>query len=114
MHTCRQVLGDMPQKAFAFTRRAEANVPLALPDQATPEQALERVLRLPGVGSKRFLTTKVDRCVTGGGWTPLCMRWCRHCSGMEPPATPGGMLPASCDVKAVQCAACYHELQRDT
>lgn len=27
--------------------------------------ALERVLRLPAVGSKRFLTTKVDRCVTG-------------------------------------------------
>ena len=56
----------MPQKTFEFTRRAEANVPLALPDEATPELALERVLRLPGVGSKRFLTTKVDRCVTGG------------------------------------------------
>ena len=27
--------------------------------------ALERVLRLTAVGSKRFLTTKVDRCVTG-------------------------------------------------
>ena len=60
-----QVLGDMPQKTFAFTRRKEANVPLQLPDQATPDQALKRVLRLPGVGSKRFLTTKVDRCVTG-------------------------------------------------
>lgn len=24
-----------------------------------------QVLRLPAVGSKRFLTTKVDRCVTG-------------------------------------------------
>ncbi len=28
--------------------------------------ALDRVLRLPGVCSKRFLTTKVDRSVTGG------------------------------------------------
>ncbi len=31
----------------------------------TARNALERVLRLPAVGSKRFLTTKVDRCVTG-------------------------------------------------
>ncbi len=31
----------------------------------TARDALERVLRLPAVGSKRFLTTKVDRCVTG-------------------------------------------------
>lgn len=27
--------------------------------------ALERVLRLPSVASKRYLTNKVDRCVTG-------------------------------------------------
>ena len=31
----------------------------------TAMQALDCVLRLPAVGSKRFLTTKVDRCVTG-------------------------------------------------
>lgn len=30
-----------------------------LPDGTTPQAALEAVLRLPGVGSKRFLTTKV-------------------------------------------------------
>lgn len=56
----------MPQKTFEFTRRAEATYPLDLPSTATPEQALDRVLRLPAVASKRFLTTKVDRCVTGG------------------------------------------------
>ena len=28
-------------------------------------EGLEKVLRLPSVGSKRFLTNKVDRCVTG-------------------------------------------------
>lgn len=61
-----QVLGDMPQKTFEFTRRAEATHPLDLPSTATPEEALDRVLRLPAVASKRFLTTKVDRCVTGG------------------------------------------------
>lgn len=55
----------MPQKTFEFTRRAEANLTLALPGDLTPEQALDAVLRLPAVGSKRFLTTKVDRCVTG-------------------------------------------------
>ena len=60
-----QVLGDMPQKTFEFTRRAEATHPLDLPSTATPEDALDRVLRLPAVASKRFLTTKVDRCVTG-------------------------------------------------
>ncbi|BDA47656.1 Phosphoribosylformylglycinamidine synthase [Coccomyxa sp. Obi] len=60
-----KVLGDMPQKTFEFTRRAEATHPLDLPSTATPEEALDRVLRLPAVASKRFLTTKVDRCVTG-------------------------------------------------
>jgi phosphoribosylformylglycinamidine synthase len=55
----------MPQKTFEFTRRAEATDPLSLPSTATPEEALDRVLRLPAVCSKRFLTTKVDRCVTG-------------------------------------------------
>ncbi len=59
------MLGDMPQKTFEFTRRAEETHPLDLPSTATPEGALERVLRLPAVASKRFLTTKVDRCVTG-------------------------------------------------
>ena len=31
----------------------------------TAGDALDRVMRLPAVGSKRFLTNKVDRCVTG-------------------------------------------------
>ena len=31
----------------------------------TVEAALDRVLRLPSVASKRYLTNKVDRCVTG-------------------------------------------------
>jgi phosphoribosylformylglycinamidine (FGAM) synthase-like enzyme len=68
-----QVLGDMPQKTFEFTRRAEATHPLDLPSTATPEEALDRVLRLPAVASKRFLTTKVDRCVTGGACHSLLL-----------------------------------------
>jgi len=59
------VLGDMPQKTFEFTRRSPQLQPLRLPDGLGVRDALDRVLRLLSVGSKRFLTTKVDRCVTG-------------------------------------------------
>ena len=136
-----QVLGDMPQKTFEFTRRREATAALDLSQAGSPQEALDKVpppaatctdailhtcylglqtslspscglcfieqipgekhagfgilrpsgtkrcvaqgspstpdsalqrvfsnmqvLRLPAVCSKRFLTTKVDRCVTG-------------------------------------------------
>ena len=36
-----------------------------LPEGTAAADALDRVLRLPSVCSKRFLTTKVDRSVTG-------------------------------------------------
>ncbi|KAI3935911.1 hypothetical protein MKW92_030200 [Papaver armeniacum] len=60
-----KVLGDMPQKCFEFTRVVPAAEPLKIPPGTTLMDSLERVLRLPSVCSKRFLTTKVDRCVTG-------------------------------------------------
>jgi len=59
------VLGAMPQKRFEFERIAPVLVPLDLPGELTVRDALDRVLRLLSVGSKRFLTTKVDRSVTG-------------------------------------------------
>ncbi len=59
------VLGDMPQKTFEFERVAPETVPLSLPPDLPVMEALDRVLRLLSVGSKRFLTTKVDRSVTG-------------------------------------------------
>ena len=59
------VLGDMPQKSFSFDRSHPRLEPLLLPEDLTVRQALDRVLRLLSVGSKRFLTTKVDRAVTG-------------------------------------------------
>jgi len=59
------VLGEMPQKTFSFDRARPALEALTLPDDLTVRQALDRVLRLLSVGSKRFLTTKVDRAVTG-------------------------------------------------
>ncbi|MFQ6045038.1 MAG: phosphoribosylformylglycinamidine synthase, partial [Gemmatimonadales bacterium] len=59
------VLGAMPQKTFELERIPPVLEPLRLPEDLTVESALERVLRLLSVGSKRFLTTKVDRSVTG-------------------------------------------------
>jgi phosphoribosylformylglycinamidine synthase len=60
-----RVLGDMPQKIFKLDRRKRALKPLELPAGLTVRAALDRVLRLVSVGSKRFLTNKVDRSVTG-------------------------------------------------
>ncbi len=60
-----KVLGDMPQKPFKLDRFPTRTEPLILPENLTVEKALNRVLRLVSVGSKRFLTNKVDRCVTG-------------------------------------------------
>ncbi len=59
------VLGAMPQKTFQLKRARPTVVPVELPDGLTVREALDRVLRLLSVGSKRFLTNKVDRCVTG-------------------------------------------------
>lgn len=59
------VLGDMPQKTFELDRSPRALTPLDLPKDLTVRAALDRVLRLLSVGSKRFLTNKVDRSVTG-------------------------------------------------
>ena len=60
-----KVLGDMPQKPFKLDRFPIRTEPLTLPENLTVKKALNRVLRLVSVGSKRFLTNKVDRCVTG-------------------------------------------------
>jgi phosphoribosylformylglycinamidine synthase len=59
------VLGSMPQKVFELTRVTPRLEPLRLPQGTTVRAALDRVLRLVSVGSKRFLTTKVDRSVSG-------------------------------------------------
>lgn len=75
---CQQVLGKMPNKTFTFNTSTPVLEPLSLPAGTTPQSALERVLRLPSVCSKRFLTTKVDRHVTGEGavWLCCCFEWC--------------------------------------
>ncbi|CAN8234853.1 unnamed protein product [Cochlearia groenlandica] len=60
-----KVLGDMPKKTFEFNRVDYLREPLDIAPGITLMDSLKRVLRLPSVSSKRFLTTKVDRCVTG-------------------------------------------------
>jgi phosphoribosylformylglycinamidine synthase len=59
------LLGEIPQKTFADQRRPLAEGPLTIPAGLTVAAALHDVLRLVSVGSKRFLTSKVDRAVTG-------------------------------------------------
>ena len=64
--TGETVLGELPKKTFVDHPVAEM-----LPEQLTVMQALDRVLRLLSVGSKRFLwllwlvTSKVERWVRG-------------------------------------------------
>jgi phosphoribosylformylglycinamidine synthase len=64
-----KVLGKMPQKRFRLESIKPVLTPLSLPfdptDKSSFREAIERVLRLLSVGSKRFLTNKVDRSVTG-------------------------------------------------
>jgi len=59
------VLGKMPQKEFRMERFPKVLKPLNLPSDANVTNAVDRVLRLLAVGSKRFLVNKVDRSVTG-------------------------------------------------
>ncbi|KAF4520706.1 hypothetical protein B566_EDAN012493 [Ephemera danica] len=59
------VLGKMPQKTYNLQRSPQKYTVLQLPKSLQVRDALERVLRLPSVASKRYLTNKVDRCVTG-------------------------------------------------
>ncbi|MBM4350077.1 MAG: phosphoribosylformylglycinamidine synthase, partial [Deltaproteobacteria bacterium] len=60
-----KVLGNMPQKTFRDERIEPSLIPLEWPKDLSVEEALSRVLRNLAVGSKRFLTNKVDRSVTG-------------------------------------------------
>lgn len=59
------LLGNIPQKVFEDKRKDSGLSPLDLPAELSVREALSDVLRLVSVGSKRFLTNKVDRAVTG-------------------------------------------------
>ncbi|ALC38170.1 ade2 [Drosophila busckii] len=59
------VLGDMPKRSYVLDAMPNPLKQLQLPKALQLTEALERVLSLVAVGSKRFLTNKVDRCVSG-------------------------------------------------
>uniref|UniRef100_A0A1L8DXU7 Phosphoribosylformylglycinamidine synthase n=1 Tax=Nyssomyia neivai TaxID=330878 RepID=A0A1L8DXU7_9DIPT len=60
----RDVLGEMPRKEYTLDRLPRKLTPLQLPE-LNLKDTLKTVLGILAVGSKRFLTNKVDRCVTG-------------------------------------------------
>ena len=60
-----KVLGGMPQKVYEDAHVDSELMSLELPSGLKVVDVLKRVLRLVSVGSKRFLTNKVDRSVTG-------------------------------------------------
>jgi len=60
-----KVLSNIPQKTFKDRHISQSFNPVKLPGNLTVKEALYRVLRNLAVGSKRFLTNKVDRSVTG-------------------------------------------------
>jgi phosphoribosylformylglycinamidine synthase len=59
------ILGQLPPKRFDFERAPRSLRPLVVPPASDFRRVLELVLRLPSIGSKRFLTNKVDLDVTG-------------------------------------------------
>ncbi|MEA3323245.1 MAG: phosphoribosylformylglycinamidine synthase [Patescibacteria group bacterium] len=60
-----KVLSGIPQKIFEDKYIHEKTEPVRIPDDVTVRSVLHDVLRLVSVGSKRFLTNKADRTVTG-------------------------------------------------
>jgi phosphoribosylformylglycinamidine synthase len=72
------VLGGMPQKTFSSENISLNLKPFNISEArgtANGLTGLERVLRLPSVGSKRFLTNKGDRSVTGLIAQQQCCGW---------------------------------------
>jgi hypothetical protein len=55
---------------FFLQRESPVLQPLALPPGLSVRQALERVLRLPAVASKRYLTNKVLSAPSLGPFSP--------------------------------------------
>uniref|UniRef100_A0A0A1X5F9 Phosphoribosylformylglycinamidine synthase n=1 Tax=Zeugodacus cucurbitae TaxID=28588 RepID=A0A0A1X5F9_ZEUCU len=61
----KHVLEDMPKREYKLDRIPEKLKPLSLNSVFNNSECLKSVLSQLSVGSKRFLTNKVDRCVTG-------------------------------------------------
>lgn len=61
----KHVLGEMPKREYHLQRLSNNLLPLHFDENVSFSKCLELVLSLVSVGSKRYLTNKVDRCVTG-------------------------------------------------
>jgi len=62
----KNVLGNMPKKVYHLNKIEKQFLPIELSfDGNNYNVLLKNVLNIVTVGSKRFLTNKVDRCVTG-------------------------------------------------
>ncbi|MDD3711007.1 MAG: phosphoribosylformylglycinamidine synthase [Patescibacteria group bacterium] len=61
----KKVLGGMPQKTFTSETLKTNLLPIEIPEKYSVLELIMKVLQLPSVGSKAFLTNKVDRSVTG-------------------------------------------------
>ncbi len=61
----KKILGEMPQKVFKDKKEKRELKPFDFSKDLLLKDVLSNVLRLLSVGSKRFLTNKVDRSVTG-------------------------------------------------
>ncbi len=60
-----KILGKMPQKTFVDKTEYPVLEKLHISMQLSFEESVRNILQLISVGSKRFLTSKVDRSVTG-------------------------------------------------
>lgn len=61
----KHVLGEMPKRVYILKSLQQQFIPFIFPRGFDFVGSLERVFSLVAVGSKRYLTNKVDRCVTG-------------------------------------------------
>ncbi len=59
------LFADLPKTTINCQRQSRELKPLQIPDYLTMREILNRVLRLPKVASKHFLTRKADRSVGG-------------------------------------------------
>ncbi|MFP4514531.1 MAG: phosphoribosylformylglycinamidine synthase [Parcubacteria group bacterium] len=71
----KALLSGMPQKTFVSNEERINFSTLHLPKKETIYSMLRRVMRLSSVGSKRFLTNKGDRSVTGLIAQQQCCGW---------------------------------------
>ena len=76
--TVELVVGELPKKIL-MNHAPTMLQALDLPKDLTVLHAFDRVLRLQSVGSKRFLTSKVDRSVTGLVARQQCCVRCTCC-----------------------------------